>query len=234
MRTISGCFGDPRAKTKIWIEIAHRLNMLEGTLKTSSKWAKYWNDIVIYTKTRAVNGCKEFKHERPASSIDKRILKIIGQDHLLKSWNKRVPLDNLKEPETYDDEEDVENELDSILTDKQLIEVLEDGETSEYLENGEQIKVEYLENEDISFTIQNSGSSINETANHLKTLVKKRKFEEVGEEGVGNEVGEDGKTVNNEELGLKDVVPTLNAISDALIDLATALKKCAAAIDKCK
>lgn len=214
--------------------------MLEGTLKTSAKWAKYWNDIVIYTKTRAVNGCKEFKNERPANSIDKRILKIIGQDHLLKSWNKRVSLENLKaETSTvnYDDEEElVERELENILTDNQLIEVLEDGETSEYLENGEQIKVEYLENDDVSFnSVSNISESINETATHLKTLMKKRKFEEISDEGVGNEVEEDTKNLNGDvELGLKDIVPTLNTISNALMELASALKKCATAIEKLK
>lgn len=213
--------------------------MLEGTLKTSSKWAKYWNDIVIYTKTRAVNGYKEFKNERPANSIDKRILKIIGQDHLLKSWNKRVSLsvDNSK-PDIPIYEEDVENELDTILTDNQLIEVLEDGETSEYLENGEQIKVEYLENEDVTFNVESSVSNISEniseTANQLKKLAKKRKFEEVAEEEVCNEV-EDAKAVNEDGvLGLKDIVPTLNTIASALVELASALKKCATAIEKCK
>lgn len=212
--------------------------MLEGTLKTSSKWAKYWNDIVIYTKTRAVNGYKEFKNERPANSIDKRILKIIGQDHLLKSWNKRVSLVDNSKPEIAIYEEDVENELDSILTDNQLIEVLEDGETSEYLENGEQIKVEYLENEDVSLNVESSVSNISEniseTANQLKKLAKKRKFEEVTDEEVGNEV-EDDKAISEEEnRGLKDIVPTLNTIANALVELASALKKCATAIEKCK
>lgn len=206
--------------------------MLDGTLKTSSKWAKYWNDIVIYTKTRAVNGCKEFKNERPANSIDKRILKIIGQDHLLKSWNKRVCLDVLKDQTStvYDDDEEiVENELDSILTDNQLIEVLEDGETSEYMENGEQIKVEYLENEEFN-AVSNISESINETATHLKTLVKKRKFEE-----ITDEVEEKSKDENGvPELGLKDIAPTLNTIANALTELASALKKCANAIEKIK
>lgn len=213
--------------------------MLDGTLKTSSKWSKYWNDIVIYTKTRAVNGYKEFKNERPANSIDKRILKIIGQDHLLKSWNKRVSLDNSKADDETVYEDNVENDLDGILTDNQLIEVLEDGETSEFLENGEQIKVEYLENEDVSFNVQNTISniseSINETANHLKTLGKKRKFEEVSDEGVGNDVEEDAKyAVKDEELGLKDIASTLKTISNALVELASALTKCATAIEKCK
>lgn len=213
--------------------------MLEGTLKTAAKWAKYWNDIVIYTKTRARNGDKEFKNERPPNSIDKRILIIIGQDHLLKSWNKRVSLDNLKKPDTNYEDDDVENVLDSILTDNQLIEVLEEGDTSEYLENGEHIKVEYLENEDVSFNDQNSVSniseSINETANHLKTLAKKRKFEEISDEGVGNEVEEDAKVLDGDvELGLKDIAPTLNTISNALVELASALKKCANAIEKLK
>lgn len=209
--------------------------MLEGTLKTSAKWAKYWNDIVIYTKTRARNGDKEFKHERPPNSIDKRILIIIGQDHLLKSWNKRVSLDNLKKADTNYEDDDVENVLDSILTDNQLIEVLEDGDHSEYLENGEQIKVEYLENEDVTFSVSNISESINETASNLKTIAKKRKFEEVSDEKVSSDVEENVKVLNgDEELGLKDIAPTLITISNALIELSSALNKCAKAIEKLK
>lgn len=80
---------DTRAKQRVWIELAHKLNGVEGALKPSARWAKYWNDLVLYTKTRAhqaVNGTKDYvKISRP-NEFDQRLLRIVGKDDLLQAW----------------------------------------------------------------------------------------------------------------------------------------------------
>lgn len=83
--------GDTRAKRRIWIELAHKLNGVEGELKTTARWAKYWNDLVLYTKMRAdqaVNGGKDYvKNSRcHPSEFDQRLLRIVGKHDLLQEW----------------------------------------------------------------------------------------------------------------------------------------------------
>lgn len=82
---------DTRAKQRVWIELAHKLNGVEGALKPSARWAKYWNDLVLYTKTRAhqaVNGGKDYvKSSRShPSEFDQRLLRIVGKHDLLQLW----------------------------------------------------------------------------------------------------------------------------------------------------
>lgn len=82
--------GDARAKQRVWIELAHKLNGVEGALKPSARWAKYWNDLVLYTKMRAhqaVNGGKDYvnSHSHP-SEFDQRLLRIVGKHDLLQAW----------------------------------------------------------------------------------------------------------------------------------------------------
>lgn len=87
LRILNGT--DNRAKQRVWIELTHKLNSLDGALKTTSKWGKYWNDIIIYTKTRAktfISG--ECRCDRPPTETEQRILTLIGQLSLLKMWQQ--------------------------------------------------------------------------------------------------------------------------------------------------
>lgn len=81
--------GDTRAKQRVWIELAHKLNGVEGALKPTARWAKYWNDLVLYTKTRAhqaVNEGKDYVRSSRPSEFDQRLLRIVGKDDLLQAW----------------------------------------------------------------------------------------------------------------------------------------------------
>lgn len=111
LRIVSGSSGDSKAKQRIWIELAHRLNSMEGTLKSTAKWSKYWNDIIIYTKNRAHHSMMGTKIEKYPTEFDKKILHIIGQNDLLKNWiksfkqNKHVKLEeNISEMSEFDED----------------------------------------------------------------------------------------------------------------------------------
>lgn len=113
LRIINGSTGDAKAKQRIWIELAHRLNTMTGTMKSTAKWAKYWNDIVFYTKNRAQQtllGTKPIKHP---NEFDKKMLTLIGHDDLLKQWLHKAKQYSIKlednNSEASDFDENIEN-----------------------------------------------------------------------------------------------------------------------------
>lgn len=117
--------GDTRAKQRVWIELAHKLNGVEGALKPTSRWAKYWNDLVLYTKTRAhqaVNGGMDYiKSGRShPSEFDQRLLRIVGQHDLLQAW--LVLCETSTKEETV---EDVAEELNDDLEWSESVSILE-------------------------------------------------------------------------------------------------------------
>lgn len=74
---------------------------MEGALKTSLKWAKYWHDIIIYTKTRAKNAVyKNNGVERPPTEIEKRILLVMGETKLLRNWENSLESSSKEMPNT--------------------------------------------------------------------------------------------------------------------------------------
>lgn len=81
-----------RQKNRTWIELAHKLNAIDGTLKPSMKWAKYWNDLIVYTKTLAQNSAGndddgvQKARPRPPTTTEERLLQLIGCQQLLNEW----------------------------------------------------------------------------------------------------------------------------------------------------
>lgn len=78
-----------RQKQRTWIELAHKLNAIEGTLKPSMKWARYWSDLTVNTKILARNfscSSKDAPRPRAPTHIEERMLRVIGQGKLLGEW----------------------------------------------------------------------------------------------------------------------------------------------------
>lgn len=91
IRVATNMIGDSKVKQRVWIELTHRLNGIDGVLKTSSKWAKYWNDIVNYTRNRAKRALSNqitASNDRPPTDIERRMLTIVGQKYLADHWTK--------------------------------------------------------------------------------------------------------------------------------------------------
>lgn len=89
IRVANNMTGDSKIKQRVWIDLTHKLNSINGTMKTSSKWAKYWCDIVNYTRNRAKRAISHqitAANDRPPTDIEKRMLIIVGQKNLLDEW----------------------------------------------------------------------------------------------------------------------------------------------------
>lgn len=81
---------DTREKHRIWMDLTQRLNEIDGVVKPSLKWMKYWNDIVAYTKSRAKKVvCGQLSgFERPPTDLEKRMLRVVQQHNLVEEWTK--------------------------------------------------------------------------------------------------------------------------------------------------
>lgn len=88
---VANMTGDSKVKQRVWIDLTHKLNSINGTMKTASKWSKYWCDIVNYTRNRAKRAIShqiQASNDRPPTDIEKRMLTVVGQKYLVDQWIK--------------------------------------------------------------------------------------------------------------------------------------------------
>lgn len=82
-------------------------------MKSTSKWAKYWNDIISYTKNRAYQSLQT-KCSKVPTEFDKKMLILIGQADLLKRWQSEAKRNTFKiEEEHLSDESDFDENIEN-------------------------------------------------------------------------------------------------------------------------
>lgn len=82
---------DPRAKQRIWIELAHKLNGVDGALKPSARWAKYWHDMVLNAKMKAKRAISGESFPNQPNKFDERLLRVVKEFDLLQKWMNITP-----------------------------------------------------------------------------------------------------------------------------------------------
>lgn len=112
IRYVNNVIDSPKAKQRIWIELTHKLNASEGPIRPTYKWAKCWSDLVAYSINRAkriISGQTTVVTNRLSAGWDSRILRVVGQHHLLDYWDKAVETMNANTA-TTEREQKLENE----------------------------------------------------------------------------------------------------------------------------
>uniref|UniRef100_A0A336MTM0 Regulatory protein zeste n=1 Tax=Culicoides sonorensis TaxID=179676 RepID=A0A336MTM0_CULSO len=134
---------DGDIKRQIWAEVAQIVNQVEGGVeKTELKWSKTWADMKLYTKNRAraaKQGHAVSTARRP-NDMDRRILKVCGNDDLLRDWENAVneSPEDLKQEYTYHKIRLADTDQEIVVADGTDYEFIEEEELTENLQENSQ------------------------------------------------------------------------------------------------
>lgn len=234
---VSATNTDSDVKRRIWSEVANLLNFMPGGVqKTELKWAKTWADMKVYAKNRAKSAKlrKQPLHTRKPTELDKRILRVIGQEQLLNEWETAIE---------NDDKQFLEES--TTISIKQSSQAPEQSYEYEYIEDeiDENSVVEVYEEalpeteDNYSYIVPGESPESDETSNFTRADSRKRKTELIDldlqdtkrfhkdEEPLTPETN----NINNENPepfidAINNLAAALNNVASALVTIADVVK----------